>query len=133
MDGHSSHFCPETIHLAAKENVVLFTLPPNTTHLSQPLDRACFAPLKMEWKKVCHEFMGKNIGKAVSRYSFSELFSEAWMRAMTVRNITAGFKVTGIFPLDKEKLLSSVANFKYTKGKICEWVGLYSNAQPQIT
>ena len=51
MDGHSSHFCPDTICLAAKEQIVLFALPPNTTHLSQPLDRGCFSPLKAYWKK----------------------------------------------------------------------------------
>ena len=38
LDGHSSHFCPDTVRLAAKEKVILFALPPNTTHLSQPLD-----------------------------------------------------------------------------------------------
>ncbi len=27
LDGHSSHFCPETIRLAAREQVILFTLP----------------------------------------------------------------------------------------------------------
>ena len=42
MDGHSSHYCPETIQLAAAEGVILFTLPPNTTHLSQPLDKGVF-------------------------------------------------------------------------------------------
>ena len=26
MDGHLSHYCPETIHMAAKERVVLCTL-----------------------------------------------------------------------------------------------------------
>ena len=46
MDGHSSHYCPETIKMAAENKVILFILPPNTTHLTQPLDRACFAPLK---------------------------------------------------------------------------------------
>jgi len=38
LDGHSSHFSPEAIHLAAKEDIILFALPPNTTHLLQPLD-----------------------------------------------------------------------------------------------
>ena len=49
MDGHSSHYCPEMIRSAAQEQVLLFTLPPNTTHLSQPLDKGCFGPLKLEW------------------------------------------------------------------------------------
>ena len=46
MDGHSSNYCPNTIRYAPKQEVILFTLPPNTTHKTQPLDRACFGPLK---------------------------------------------------------------------------------------
>ena len=30
MDGHSSHYCSETIRMAAEEKIILFTLPPNT-------------------------------------------------------------------------------------------------------
>ena len=55
MDGHSTHFCPETIRLASEQDVIMFTLPPNTIHLAQPLDKGCFGPFKAEWKKVCHE------------------------------------------------------------------------------
>ena len=47
MDGHSSHYCPETIRMAAKEQVVLCTLPPHTTHLTQPLDRSCFTEIQL--------------------------------------------------------------------------------------
>ena len=38
LDGHISHYCPEMIKAAAAEGVIIFTLPPHTTHLSQPLD-----------------------------------------------------------------------------------------------
>ena len=42
LDGHSSHYYTETIQLASEEDVILFALPPNTTHLTQPLDKgAC--------------------------------------------------------------------------------------------
>ena len=105
MDGHSSHYCPEVIRAAANEQVILFVLPPNTTHLSQPLDRSCFGPLKLEWRRVVHEFMTENPGKVVTRYSFSELFSAAWVRSMTMRNIMAGFKVTGVYPFDRGQIL----------------------------
>ena len=30
LDGHSSHFCPDTITYAAENQVIFFTLPPNT-------------------------------------------------------------------------------------------------------
>ena len=96
------HYCPRTICLAAQQQVVLFTLPPNTTHLLQPLDRSCFGPLKVTWREVCHHyFMSSNPGKSVTKFQFSELFNEAWLQSMTVANITAGFRITGIYPLNR--------------------------------
>ena len=38
-------------------------------------------------------------GKVVSIYDFS--LSQAWFTFMTLSNITSGFKVTGVFPVDK--------------------------------
>jgi len=101
MDGHSSHFCPDMIRMAAKEKIILFTLPPHTTHLTQPLDKVCFGPLKVAWRQACHRFCSQNVGRVVSIYDFSVLLSEAWNQSMTVKNITSGFKVTGIYPVDR--------------------------------
>lgn len=106
MDGHSSHYCPDTVFLAAKEKVILFTLPPNTTHLTQPLDKGCFGPLKNAWRNACHDFMAENPGRVVTRYSFCSVFAEAWLQAMSMKNIIAGFKVAGIFPIDRQKLVN---------------------------
>ena len=63
MDGYSSHYCPEFIKRAAAEKIILFTLPPNTTHLTQPLDKGCFSPLKVYWRQACHEFYSCNPGR----------------------------------------------------------------------
>ena len=101
MDGHSTHYCPETIRMAAACKVVLCTLPPHTTHLTQPLDKGCFAPLKMAWREVCHRFICQNPGKVVGIYEFSHLFSDAWLQSMTMKNIVSGFKVTGVYPVDR--------------------------------
>ena len=105
MDGHSSHYCPDTVLLAAKEKIILFTLPPNTTHLTQPLDKGCFGPLKSAWRNACHDFMAENPGRVVTRYSFCSVFAVAWLQAMSMKNIIAGFKVAGIFPIDRRKLI----------------------------
>jgi len=86
MDGHSSHYCPETITLAAENQVILFVLPPNTTYITQPLDRACFSPLKAAWRETCHRFVPFNPGKRVTKYDFCRLSSEAWSKAMTMPN-----------------------------------------------
>ena len=44
MDGHSSHYCPDTLALAAENGIIVFMLPPNTTHLTQPLDKGVLVP-----------------------------------------------------------------------------------------
>ena len=41
LDGHSSHFNPEAIAVAAEEKIVIFCLPPHLTHVVQPHD-VCF-------------------------------------------------------------------------------------------
>lgn len=92
MDGHSSHFCLDTIYLAKEEGVILFVLPPNTTHLTQPLDKGIFGPLKIRWGEVCHVYLASHPGRVVTRYEFSELFSDAWLGTMTMRNIVASFR-----------------------------------------
>ena len=104
MDGHSSHYCPDTIRLAARERVILFTLPPNTTHILQPLDRGCFGPLKMAWREECHQYMSEHSGRVVTKFQFSALLNKAWSRSMSMANVTAGFRVTGIYPLNRNVL-----------------------------
>ena len=45
--------------------------------------------------------MAKNPGKVVNLFVFSQLLHEAWTDAMTSLNIKAGFRTTGIYPLDQ--------------------------------
>ena len=73
LDEHSSHYCPETIRLAAHEKTILFASPPNTTHICQPLDRRCFGPLKPAWKQECHQYMSDRLRKMVTKFGFSAL------------------------------------------------------------
>ena len=104
LDGHSSHYSPSTIRLAAENQVILFVLPPHTTHVTQPLDRCCFSPLKAAWRHECHNFYKENPGRCVTKYDFSGLFNKAWTTAMTGPNITSGFKATGVCPFDRNAI-----------------------------
>ena len=100
MDGHSSHYCPSVIHRASKNEVILMALSPNTTHLTQPLDKGTYGPLKIEWRKVCHEYIRSSIPwKGNNTKQF-------WMKSMTMTNIMAGFSTAEIYPLDRNKVIS---------------------------
>ena len=114
LDGHSSHYCPEVIRMASENQIIVFALPPHTTHLTQPLDKSAFASLKVCWKQVCHQFHISNPNRVITRYDFCKLLSEAWYQAMTVRNITAGFKVSGIYPFNRNVVLEKLPNKQFS-------------------
>ena len=101
MDGHSPHYSPVALQMAAEENVILFALPPNTTHFNQPLDKGVFGPLKVAWRRVCHTYLSENPGIVVTRSVFSQLFNSVWQDAMTSKNIIAGLRTTGVYPTDR--------------------------------
>ena len=109
MDGHSSHYNPEAIHLAKANDVILFTLIPHTTHEMQPLDTSVFAPLKKHWQDACHSFTQKHPGTVISKYTFTPLLAEAWSKTMNINAIANGFKFCGVYPFNREIVLKRVS------------------------
>ena len=47
LDGHSSHYTPAVINKAAEKGIIMFCLPPHSTHLIQALNKRCFSILKI--------------------------------------------------------------------------------------
>ena len=92
LDGHSSHYLPDSIKYAREQDIILFCLPPHTTQECQPLDVSVYGSLKMNWTDVCHEFMQRNPGLVVTKLDFSGLLSKAWSHTITPVNITNGSK-----------------------------------------
>ena len=56
VDGHASHVTMDLIELARDNNVILFCLPPHTTHLLQPLDVSVFKSLKDHFYRSLRAF-----------------------------------------------------------------------------
>lgn len=104
LDGHSTHYRPEVVRLAASNGVIMFALPPHTTHVAQPLDVTSFHALKTYWDRECNKYMAENPGKVVTIYQFSRLFAAAYKLAMTRENIVSGFKKSGVYPLDRHAI-----------------------------
>ena len=132
LDGHSSHYQPSVVRKAAANGVILFCLPPHTTHLAQPLDKSIFSPLKTYWSQECQNYLAMNPGKVVTRQVFSQIFSKAWFRGMTPKNVIAGFKATGVFPLDRSAIHIPGEEYEcdspIAAGKSITYLPLYSPA-----
>ena len=67
LDGHKSHYNPAFLRMAADEGIIVFCLPPNTTHMLQPLDNGVFSSLKAHWRNECQYFYSENLGKVINR------------------------------------------------------------------
>ena len=100
LDGHSSHFEPQSIQFAKDNEIVIFCLPPHTTHECQPLDVGLFGPLKRHWQQACHSFYQKNTTQVISKYNFCQVFKDAWLNAVVPANVCAGFKKAGVYPFN---------------------------------
>ncbi|CAL4093466.1 unnamed protein product, partial [Meganyctiphanes norvegica] len=107
LDGHTSHVDLIAAEYARDNGILLFALPPHTSHLLQPLDVGFFSSLKSKYAESVAYYsnppLGSNIkslGPEISRQNFPLVFMTAWHQAATVANAKAGFRGTGIFPRD---------------------------------
>lgn len=104
VDGHHSHIDLELIHLAREHNVHLMCLPPNLTHIMQPLDVSVFHPLKQAYTKILKEYKIDTLASNISKAVFPTLLSKLWDISFKPSHLCAGFKTTGIHPLDRKAI-----------------------------
>ncbi|XP_053408884.1 uncharacterized protein LOC128559893 [Mercenaria mercenaria] len=99
-DGHRSHISLTLTEWAKKRNVVLFVLPPHTSHLTQPLDVGVFGPLKSYYYSECQQYLQKNPGISITKYEVAHLTSRPYLKAFCPENIISAFRKSGIYPFD---------------------------------
>ena len=99
-DGHKSHASLTLTNWAKDHNVILFVLPPHSSHLTQPLDLGVFGPLKCMYNRECQAYMRNNPGISVTKYAIAELTSKPYVKAMSPENLTSAFKKAGIYPFN---------------------------------
>ena len=89
-----STFCEEN-------NIILYLLPPNTTHILQPADVVPFKNLKSLWRQAVHQFQLKNPNQVVRRKDVAVLLKSI-LNEITSESIKSGFRVTGLYPFNVE-------------------------------
>jgi hypothetical protein len=101
-DGHRSHISITLTDWAKKHKVLLFVLPPHSSHLTQPLDVGIFGPLKNIYNRECSTFMQKNPGMSITKYQVAALTYKPYIKAMSPENLISSFRKTGIFPFNNK-------------------------------
>lgn len=109
-DNLSTHLTMEGIKACSKYNIEFVFLPPNSTHITQPLDVAFFRPMKFAWREILTKWkMGKGSREcSIPKDQFPKLLNKLMKRieGNQVDNIKAGFKKCGIIPLDRQPVLN---------------------------
>jgi len=49
LDGHESHLSAQFQHYCTERKIITLCMPPHSSHILQPLDVSCFAPLKLSY------------------------------------------------------------------------------------
>ncbi|XP_045501117.1 uncharacterized protein LOC123698513 [Colias croceus] len=102
VDGHKSHMSLALSSVCEELGIILYALPPNTTHMLQPADVSVFAPLKAQWKSHVRKFLAKpeNLNNAVTKTNFCLLFKDIIENPQMKTNIINGFRRCGLHPYD---------------------------------
>jgi hypothetical protein len=109
LDGHSSHATPEFDTFCTENNIITECLPPHTSHILQPLDIACFSPLKTAYSHLVQDLARRAIFH-VDKADFLTMYHQARTTALTEQNIQSAFRGTGLIPWNPSYVLDQLPN-----------------------
>ena len=112
-DNLSSHLSVEIVSACEENDIRFVFLPPNSTHLTQPLDIAYFAPLKRVWRQTLTEWKqgpGRN-SPSIPKDELPKLIKDTMEKLFNgngSQNMVSGFEKAGIVPLNRQRILDQL-------------------------
>ncbi|XP_018308648.1 uncharacterized protein [Mycetomoellerius zeteki] len=107
LDNHESHLSIEALDYLKENGIIVLSFPHRCSHMLQPLDRSVYGPLKKYVNTACDNWLARNPGKSLSMYHIPEIVKTALPLATTSENIQAGFRASGISPLNENIFLDT--------------------------
>jgi hypothetical protein len=107
IDGHESHDSLQFREFCAENHIITLCMPPHSSHLLQPLDVACFSPLKRAYGNEIEQLVRCHINH-ITKLEFLPAFRAAFARSFNESNIKAGFRATGLVPHDPEVVITQL-------------------------
>ncbi|TVY14141.1 hypothetical protein LARI1_G009295 [Lachnellula arida] len=92
-DGFGTHETLEILEFCFENNILLCRLPSHTSHKLQPCDVGVFAPLKAAYRDEVERLCRGGVNTPCKGQAFSK------------RNITSAWAATGLFPLNRDRVL----------------------------
>lgn len=106
VDNHKTHVTLDFVERAEKYNFLLLAFPGSATHFLQPLDYNLFASLKQAYANAYQSHISSRPREnKVDFKQYISLFTTAYKAAFSAENVKASFNGTGIWPINKQKIL----------------------------
>ena len=103
-DGFGTHETLEILEFCFESNIILCRIPSHTSHKLQPCDIAVFGPLKAAYRNQVERLERGGVN-TIGKEHFTSLYSPARKRALTEKNIRAGWAKSGLFPFNPDRVL----------------------------
>ena len=87
-------------------NVYCCYLPAHCSHGLQPLDNGIFNAVKAAYRRHLQQFAYMSDSRPVDKINFIRAYAKAREEGFTERNIRSGWRVTGNWPISRQKALS---------------------------
>ncbi|KDN69817.1 putative transposase [Colletotrichum sublineola] len=108
LDAHQSHISVDFMWKCWQHQIYLLFLPPHSSAVLQPLDVAVFGPLKQAYRKEVRYLDDWITDSTIAgKRAFLECYLKAREASITIQNIKAGWKATGLWPVSIRRPLSS--------------------------
>ncbi len=105
LDGHGSHAMPEFTDYCKENKIVIRCMPSHSSHELQPLDVACFAPLKQRYGELVQQLARQGVFH-VDKGDFLAMYKQLHSSVLCQQTIASGFRATGLIPFNPERVLS---------------------------
>ncbi|XP_064090899.1 uncharacterized protein LOC135204674 [Macrobrachium nipponense] len=107
LDGFLSHLNLETLRFARDKKILIYYLPPYSSHVMQPLDVSVFKPLKAEYRRVYNKVWGEISSKDMPMKHFPYILMNSIKEVNIPENIIRGFRSTGLVPFNPNAIGAS--------------------------
>jgi hypothetical protein len=107
LDGHGSHGTAEFEFFCKNHQIIPLYMPAHSSHLLQPLDVSCFAPLKQIYGRQIQINMECGINH-IDKQTFLSTYQYTRVRALSSANICSGFAAAGLVPYNPQRVMDSL-------------------------
>ena len=104
IDGAKCHISIQAGEFCKENNIILYTLYPNATHLIQPLDLVLMNIVKTNYQSEVRHWLKENPGALYDKYVFIQVFKEVWQKSAKVEYAIKGFEESGIYPINPDAI-----------------------------